>query len=595
MLLSVRFRSALCALAVAPACMLAQAAKPGRIAIGMVQSLQMPSATVEITTDGWVRLDIIATYVADGVQAPSMRLLAEPRDVRAWAARVRTMLKTRWDSSTAPVPILLGNGNFQLSASHSYNTTRDEVHFSWRGCGPGFGGSSPTRADLARLVDLLDSAAVEAGGGFARPPTLKEPYSASEVSCPPRGEPSHWLPFPANASARERVPTEVGVRFVVDTAGQIEDGSMRFLDGTPGVFSRAAADAIRTWRYRAAEVDGTPVRQVVHTTLIFSNVLPKAVDRDERTFIPQADGWVRVEHRPGSFERAADMEWFAPDSIDAFVRRVPRLRVELDSARKYQRAEIDSMRKSLQSQSDSINRVLARFDSAQRPANVVRDSTRVRTNLDYTVRRVPVTGNLSTALGDRRGRRLIVTEHATATGSRQGTSFTGCGGPGGGDGLAMTEAQFNQLAAAAREARARRATPDEPGAHIRTAPDVACPAWLIWNPTPRAGFATVWRYPTAIYPESMAATNERADVLVSVVVDTAGVPDPETAIVMGNSNPRAVAALPATLRALRFTPARRSGVPVAQRVIQTIRFEPPPQCAVPEASPACPRRYRDEP
>jgi hypothetical protein len=51
--------------------------------------------------------------------------------------------------------------------------------------------------------------------------------------------------------------------------------------------------------------------------------------------------------------------------------------------------------------------------------------------------------------------------------------------------------------------------------------------------------------------------------------------------------------LPATLRALRFTPATRGGIAVRQRVIQAIRFEPPPVCRVPEASPACPRRYRD--
>jgi hypothetical protein len=361
------------------------------------------------------------------------------------------------------------------------------------------------------------------------------------------------------------------------------------------VFARAATEAIRTWRYRPAEIDATPVRQVVHTTLIFSSALPKAVDRDERTFIPDADGWVRVEHRPGSFERAANLEWFAPDSVDAFLRRVPRLRFELDSARKRQRAEIDSIREFLQSRADSINRVLAGLDSARRPPNVVRDSGHARTNLDNAARRVPATGNLSAVLGERRGRRLIVTEHATATGSRQGSSFSLCGGSGSGDGVPMTEAQFNQLAAAAREARALRSTPVEPGARIRTAPDVACPAWLKWNPAPRAEFARVWRYPTALYPESMAATNERADVLVSLVVDTAGVPDPETAIVIGESNPRAVAALPATLRVLRFTPAMRSGIPVAQRVIQTIRFEPPPTCAVPEASPACLRRYRDQP
>jgi len=115
----------------------------------------------------------------------------------------------------------------------------------------------------------------------------------------------------------------------------------------------------------------------------------------------------------------------------------------------------------------------------------------------------------------------------------------------------------------------------------------------MWSPSQRAGFARVWRYPTGLYPDAMAKTNERAELLVSVVVDTLGVPDVETAVVMGGSNANALEALPATLRALRFTPATRSGMAVRQRVIQSIRFEPPPMCRVPEASPACPRRYRD--
>jgi len=129
---------------------------------------------------------------------------------------------------------------------------------------------------------------------------------------------------------------------------------------------------------------------------------------------------------------------------------------------------------------------------------------------------------------------------------------------------------------------------------IHSAPDVACPAWLLWTPASREGFRRVWRSPTGIYPQSMAGTNARAELLVSVVVDTTGIPDPETAIVIDESDPRAVAALPATLRELRFRPASRGGLPVQQRVIQAIRFEPPPACAVPEASPACPRRYRNE-
>src|SRR5262249_49479823 len=150
-----------------------------------------PSITVEITTDGWVQLNVLATRVDGGVQPPSMRLIVEPRDVRRWAPDVRAMLQTRSDFNKAPEQHLLGNGNYQLNATHlGRAATSDNVYGAGRACGSGGGSWWPSRAEMATLVRLLDSAAVEAGGGFARPPTLKEPYYAMEVSCPAMGEPS---------------------------------------------------------------------------------------------------------------------------------------------------------------------------------------------------------------------------------------------------------------------------------------------------------------------------------------------------------------------------------------------------------------------
>ena len=589
-------RLALClALLAAVSSASAQTEKPGRIAIGMLQGNQIPSVTVEITTDGWVQLNLLATRVDGGVQPPSMRLIVEPRDVRAWATQVRAMMKTRQDPAKAPEQHLLGNGNYQLNVTHLWRDTTDNLYFAWRACGSGWGSGSPSGAEVARLVDLLDSAAVEAGSGFARPPTLKAPYYAMEVSCPATGEPSHWLPFPSTVPASKRVPSEIGVRFVLDTAGRVEPGSMRFLPGTPASLMQAGRTAIRSWHYRHAEWDGTPVRQVVQTTLTFSSVVPVGPNGGhEVSFTPDVDGWVRFEHRAGSFGRAADVEWVTPDSVDAWIRHVRRLSFELDSVRKGQKAAIDSLRQRLEAQIDSASRATASagLDSIQRRRYAL-DSTRRKAQLDDQRRRVPTTGSLSATLGWRRGLGLYVWQNATASGSTQGMSFTFCAGSGSESEAALTEAQLNQLSAAVLEARARRASPVDPRVVTRAAPDVACPAWLMWSPAQRAGFARVWRYPTGLYPQAMAKTNERAELLVSVVVDTLGVPDAETAVVMRGSNANALEALPATLRALRFTPATRGGIAVRQRVIQAIRFEPPPVCRVPEASPACPRRYRD--
>jgi hypothetical protein len=108
------------------------------------------------------------------------------------------------------------------------------------------------------------------------------------------------------------------------------------------------------------------------------------------------------------------------------------------------------------------------------------------------------------------------------------------------------------------------------------------------------GSHVVWRYPTGIYPSSMAPTSARAEVMFSVVVDTTGLADLSTLVVMTESDPRAVEAFGPTLRKLHFRPAWRGGVAVRERVIQSLLFEPVPQCASVGAGPACPRRYSDE-
>ena len=130
MLSTTDIRAALCLaiLSLGPANVHAQTENAGRVAIGMLQANQLPSVAVEITTDGWVRLDLIATRVDGGVQAPSMRLLVEPRDVRIWATRVRGMLKTLRDSGglkTPPEQHLLGNGNYQLNVTRKWGEPSD--------------------------------------------------------------------------------------------------------------------------------------------------------------------------------------------------------------------------------------------------------------------------------------------------------------------------------------------------------------------------------------------------------------------------------------------------------------------------------------
>jgi hypothetical protein len=121
--------------------------------------------------------------------------------------------------------------------------------------------------------------------------------------------------------------------------------------------------------------------------------------------------------------------------------------------------------------------------------------------------------------------------------------------------------------------------------------EVTCPATLKWTQADRFGIRNVWHFPVGVYPTSMLATNARAEVLVSFVVDTTGAVEPSSIEVMPGADPRAVAQLPATLSGFLFRPAIRAGRKVRQRVIQAVRFEPPPVCASARANPGCRPEY----
>jgi hypothetical protein len=145
--------------------------------------------------------------------------------------------------------------------------------------------------------------------------------------------------------------------------------------------------------------------------------------------------------------------------------------------------------------------------------------------------------------------------------------------------------------AAARAARRRRAHPRPTAERVYLAGELACapklPAIRVRNPdAPGAA-----RHPAGPYPQAMAALNAHADVTTSFVVDTIGAPIPATLRVMPGSDPRAVAALRASIGNFRFSPATRAGVHVAARVIRTWLFEPPPVCTNEDDGADCPRTY----
>ena len=77
--------------------------------------------------------------------------------------------------------------------------------------------------------------------------------------------------YPESALA-QKIAGSVLIQFTVDTNGETRD--IRVLEANPpGVFDRAATNAIRRWRYAPMIVNGTAVQVPVKTLLRFE--LPK--------------------------------------------------------------------------------------------------------------------------------------------------------------------------------------------------------------------------------------------------------------------------------------------------------------------------------
>jgi hypothetical protein len=160
-------------------------------------------------------------------------------------------------------------------------------------------------------------------------------------------------------------------------------------------------------------------------------------------------------------------------------------------------------------------------------------------------------------------------------------------------GETIDRAGIERFVAMARAARDERASPREPTDSVFPRGEVACTAVL---PAVHAlqEELNVWRQQRGPIPRSMEAVNARAEVLSSFVVNAEGVPQTSTLVTMPGSDPRAVAALRASLAEYRFQPATRSGVPVNALVMRNWSFEPRPVCRDTYDGLDCPRVYSQE-
>ena len=511
-----------------------------RIAVGMRWGGAIPPLTVEASTTGWVTLSFLPMRPEVGIPAAPQRLMVETRDLRAWIDRVRPFLAALADSTAKypRTPFTLGNGAFQVDMTTYGGRDRLPV-FNWRSCNATTNSSAmPSLAEATSLIELLDSAVAVAGVRAGRPPTLSRPYYSNEVSCPAIGEPTN---VPPTAPPKMSRAEEVGVQFVVDTAGLVERRSIRVLPGASRIVADSVRSAVSRWRFHPPEIDGTPVRQFVQTAVAMTPraaTHPAAQPGAQPAVVIEAtdEGWVHV-HRDEPVSRSiAQQQWFTPDSVDAFVARLRALNREADSLPK--------------------------------DTNIVRQKT--------------------TALGTTPGVALVAGYLRNGKVLQRTGLMSWCNGGASPAGVNDVAEAFEQAAKAARE---HRASPAERAADIYSSNDVACAATLKWTQLDSYGPRNLWHRPTGAYPASMRSTNARAEVLAAFIVDTTGAVEPGSITVAAGSDSRAVAELPATLSAYLYRPATRAGQKVRQRIIQVFRFEPPPICTSSRANPACPRDY----
>lgn len=74
--------------------------------------------------------------------------------------------------------------------------------------------------------------------------------------------------YPASLSS-SGITGEVTVRFVVDAAGRVEGGSVEIVNATRSEFAEAVRRVLKQYRFRPAEANGHPVRQLVERSFTF--------------------------------------------------------------------------------------------------------------------------------------------------------------------------------------------------------------------------------------------------------------------------------------------------------------------------------------
>nr|MBA3890565.1 energy transducer TonB [Gemmatimonadaceae bacterium] len=144
----------------------------------------------------------------------------------------------------------------------------------------------PTVTDVvARASDIAGtSSAAKSGAGSASGTGRAVSQSTGDVVSASRGDGSAWGEEQVDVAVRQQgaanlkypdrlraanVSGTVMMRFIVGANGRVEMSSVKVLDSPHDEFTAAVKDALRSMRFRAAEVRGTKVRQLVEQSFTF--------------------------------------------------------------------------------------------------------------------------------------------------------------------------------------------------------------------------------------------------------------------------------------------------------------------------------------
>jgi hypothetical protein len=243
--------------------------------------------TIEARSDGWIAITPLKSVFAPEPY-PTTHLYASAADALRWVERVRAVIGVvgvvgvRPDASATDrtdtfIP-QLGRGPVHVETHVRIDSARGlTVSFNFVDCMGLSRGYNMDRAALLEITDGVERAAQIAlrASPVATTPAPGRPFYSDEASCRVVKRPDSAKPrYPDDASEGDRRVTEVGVRFIVDTAGRVEDSSVTLLPDVPPRIAAAARAVAAGWRYRPANWGGIPVRQYVVGMLVFDPSTP---------------------------------------------------------------------------------------------------------------------------------------------------------------------------------------------------------------------------------------------------------------------------------------------------------------------------------